>query len=114
MLILFAGITLTACGETPDLQKQMSGVWESRRTHEAVELQLSGDSKSVTIAGNTYPASLDMIDNDKGEIHLKVNEGNGKDELWLLKQMWEDSDRFSIIFERGKIKEVLIPKNKRS
>ncbi|MGD8369163.1 MAG: hypothetical protein PVG78_16105 [Desulfobacterales bacterium] len=114
MVILFAGLTLASCSGKPDLQKQMSGVWEDRLGHETVELRLSGDSKTVKISGNTYPATLDKLDKDKGKILLKVDEGNGKDELWSLTQMWEDSDRFNIVFERGEHKEVLIPKKKRS
>ena len=114
MVILFAGLTLASCGSKTDLQKQMSGVWEDRLGHETIELRLSGDSKSVKVAGSTYPASLDGIDKDKGRIRLKVDEGDGKDEFWTLTQMWEDSDRFNIVFERGDHKEVLIPKKKRS
>lgn len=114
MVILFAGLTLAACSGKPDLQKQMSGVWEDRLGHETVELRLSGDSKTVKVAGNTYPATLNKLDPDKGQILLQVDEGNGKDQVWSLTQMWVDSDRFDIVFERGDHKEVLVPKKERS
>jgi hypothetical protein len=110
--ILFAAIFLAACGGKVDLQKQMTGVWEDRLGHETVELQLGGNSKTVKVAGTSYPATIDAVDNDKGQIRLKVQNGSGKDELWTLTQMWEDSDRFNIVFERGEQKEVLIPKKR--
>lgn len=112
--ILFAGLFTVSCGGKADLQKQMSGVWEDRLGHETVELNLSGDSKAVKVAGKPYPAVIEGMDKEKGQIRLKVENGGGKSEIWTLTQMWEDSDRFNIVFERGDQKEVLIPKKKRS
>jgi hypothetical protein len=113
MVILFAGLVLAACGAKADLQKQMSGKWEDRLNHERVDLDLSGKSKTVTVSGTTYTAEVAELDQDNGRILLTVQNGSGKNETWTLKQNWEDSDRFNIIFERGDKIDVLIP-SKRS
>ena len=109
LVALSAGLVIAGCGGKVDLQKQMSGVWEDRLNHETVELQLAGKPKTVTVAGTTYTAEVAEMNQDKGQILLTVQNGNGKNETWTLKQNWEDSDRFNIVFKRGEKIDVLIP-----
>ncbi len=106
--IIFAGVVLVGCGGRVDLQKQMSGVWRDRLSHEVVEVHLDGKTKTITLAGHTYNAVVENLDKDKGQIKVKVKNGSNAPEHWLLTQMWVDSDNFDIVLERGKHeKEVL-------
>ena len=110
LVVLFTVLTLASCGQKVDLQKQMSGKWEGRLHHEAVDLKIDGNATTVSFDGKTYPASIDSMDEEKGKIRLEVKNGSEKPEVWTLTQMWEDSDRFNIVLERGEHKTVLIPR----
>jgi len=110
LAVLFMALTFSSCGQKMDIQQQMTGKWEGRLNHEAVDLKIDGNSKTVSFDGKIYPAAVDSVDEEKGEIHLKVQNGAAAPEEWVLTQMWEDSDRFNIVLERGEHKTVLIPR----
>ena len=103
LILLGTGLFLTACGGHADLQKQMSGVWEDRLGHETVEIQLTGNAKTVTVGGHAYDATVDRIDDENGVIRLSIEDGGGKKEFWTLTQMWEDTDRFNIVFDMAQV-----------
>jgi hypothetical protein len=112
MGLFFAGLILSACGGSADLQKQMSGTWEERHDHQTFVLKLTGDSKTISIDQKTYPVVVDAQDKEKGELRLKVENGGEKPEVWVLTQLWEDTDWFNIEVNREGHTEVLIPKSR--
>ena len=110
LAVVLTALTLVNCSQKADLQKQMSGKWEERLTHEAVVLKIDGTSKTVSVDGKTYPATIEDMDQEKGELRLKVQNGGTEPEVWVMTQLWEDSDRFNIVLEKPDRKLVLIPR----
>ncbi len=111
--ILTIGLTFAGCSNKKDLLKDVSGQWQDSQNKDAVEINLVGDAKSLTVKGQTYPVAVESVEMSNYVVSLKVQNGSAEPELWTIRQMWDESgDSFKLAFDHSGEKEVLIRKNK--
>ena len=110
--ILTIGLSFAGCSNKKDLLKEVSGQWQDSQNKDAVEINLVGDAKSLTVKGQTYPVTVEAMEMMNYVVTLKVQNGSAKPETWTIRQMWDESgDSFKLAFDHSGEKEVLIRKN---
>ena len=118
VLTLFVFFTLSfvsGCGSTSssstDLPKDLSGTWQRTKGEGTVEIQLAKEPMSVIMDGKTYPAHITKVDNGSYSLHIKVENGAGQPEEWILRQVWNDNGSdYSVAFIHEGTNEKLVSK----
>ncbi len=115
VVIIMAGFSLSGCSSHTDLLNDVSGVWEKlngdQKTEE-VHINLAGESKTVVIDGQSYPAEVETISMDNFQVKLKVQNVNGEAQTWTIRQVWQDNGSdFNLALYRAGKKETLTPKS---
>lgn len=77
-------------GGSKDLTTEVSGTWQ-RAEGGVVEINLAQEPLTVTLDGKTYPASVTKVDNGSYSLHIKVENGSGQPDEWILRQVWNDN-----------------------
>ena len=109
--VLAIGLMTSGCSSKGDILQAVSGAWQDNQSKSPVEIQLTGNSKSVTVKSKTYPVSVDKIDEMNYSVSLKVQNGSAQPEVWTLQQIWsENGSDFTLAFNHNGEKEVLVPK----
>jgi hypothetical protein len=109
--VLAFGLLTSGCSGKSNILQAISGAWQDNQDKSPVEIQLTGDSKSVTLKSKPYPVSVDKIDEMNNLVSLKVQNGGAQPEVWTLQQIWdENGSSFKLTFNHNGEKEVLIPK----
>ncbi len=110
--VMSIGLTLVGCSDKNDILKQVSGQWQNAQDNSQVDIHLTGDSKSISVKGQTYPVAVESIEPLNYVVSLKVQNGGDKPESWMLQQIWnEGGDAFKLAFRHDGEKEMLVPKN---
>jgi hypothetical protein len=82
---------MCACSTGTELPTQVSGTWQRVQGEGIIEIKLAREPLSLTVAGNTYPATIQSIDKGSYSIHLNVETDPGHSEEWVLRQVWDDN-----------------------
>jgi hypothetical protein len=107
-IFLLAMITC-GCAGGSDIQEQISGKWKRSEGDGTVEIQLVTAPKSLIIDGQKYSAVVEKIDKGRFSVKVKVQNSEGKTEMWNLWQIWDDNGtKFKLAFDHGGSKEILI------
>ena len=62
IVVICTGLTIVGCSDNKgDILKQVSGQWQNTQDSSQVKIQLTGDSKSITVKGQTYPVTVDSV-----------------------------------------------------
>ena len=108
LVFLLATIAF-GCAGGGDIQEQISGKWKRTEGGGIVEIQLVKTPKSFVIDGQKYSAVVENVDNGKFSVTVKVQNSEGKTEVWELWQIWDDNGtNFKLAFNHGGSKEILI------
>ena len=109
--VLAIGLMTSGCSGKGDMLKAVSGAWQDNQNKSPVEIQLTGNSKSVTVKSKTYPVSVDKVDDMNYTVSLKVQNGGTQPEVWTIQQIWsENGSDFTLAFSHNGEREVLVPK----
>ncbi len=109
--IFAAGLILTGCSSKSDILKEVSGQWQDNQDNGAVEINLTGEPKSIKVGDQTYSVSIDQIVMDRYQVNLKVKNGSEQPELWTIREIWNDvGSSFKIAFEHSGKSRMLVPK----
>jgi hypothetical protein len=109
--VLTIGLMTSGCSGKSTITESISGAWQDSQNKSPVEIQLTGDSKSVTVKSKTYPVSVDKVDDMNYTVSLKVQNGGTQPEVWTLQQIWsENGSDFKLAFSHNGEKEILVPK----
>jgi hypothetical protein len=108
---LAIGLTVSGCASKKDITQEISGIWQDNKDSGAVEIHLTGDAKTITVKGKSYPVSVESIEAGKNLVNLKVRNGSGEPELWTIRQVWDDNgNSFKLALDQAGGNTVLIPK----
>lgn len=111
IVVISMGLTIVGCSKKGDILKEISGQWTDSQDNSPVEIQLAGDSKSITVKGQTFPVTVESVEMMNYVVSLKVQNGSEKPESWRLQQIWnEGGDAFKIAFLHDGQKNMLISK----
>ena len=109
--ILAIGMITFGCSGKSKLLNEVSGQWQDSQDHTAVDIHLAGDSKSVTVGGQSYPVSVEKVVMINYLVQLKVQNGAAEPESWIIKQLWDENGAsFKLAFNHNGKNEVLVPK----
>lgn len=116
IVVICTGLTIVGCSDNKgDILKQVSGQWQDTQDNSQVKIQLTGDSKSITVKGQTYPVTVDSVEPMNYVVSLKVQNGSAQPESWKLQQIWnEGGDGFKLAFFRNGQKDMLVSGNQSS
>jgi len=109
-LTLFTLSLVLGCGgSNVDLPKDISGTWQRAEGNGTVEINLVKEPLSVTMDGKTYPAVISKVDKGSFSMHIKVENGGGEPEEWILREVWNDngSDYTLAFFHHGTQEKLL-------
>ena len=110
IIVILITFVLASCGNTKDLASEVSGKWQDEQGRETVEINLTQDSSSLTINGQTFTGIVENIDNGTNTIRVKVKTQNGNMELWSLHQIWNDNgSAFKLNLRHNGVTKTLIP-----
>jgi len=114
MLVFFVLPLVWSCGGgggDTDLPKALSGTWQRAKGDGTVEINLAKDPMSVSMDGKTYPATISKVDNGTYSMHIKVQNGAGQPDEWILRQVWNDNGSdYSLAFIHDGTNEKLVSK----
>jgi hypothetical protein len=111
VIILAVGLISNGCSGKNKLLKEISGQWQDNQDHTLVDIHLVGANKSVTVAGQTYPVSIEKVEMINYLVQLKVQNGAAEPESWTIKELWDESGAsFKLSFNRNGLSEVLVNK----
>ena len=101
-----------ACsGGGKDLTKEISGTWQRAEGQGTVAINLAKEPLSVTMDGKTYPATITKVDGASYTMHIKVENGAGQPEEWIIRQVWNDNGSdYKLAFSHNGTHEKLISK----
>lgn len=110
-VVLTVGFAATGCSGKSDLLKEVSGTWQDNKDQTTVDIQLAGDTKSMTVDGKSYPVTVEQITMINYQVVLKVQNGGTEPETWSLRQVWdENGSSFKLAFNHNGESNVLTPK----
>lgn len=114
MFTLFTLSLVLGCGGSKvDLPKGISGTWQRAEGGGTVEINLVKEPLSVTMDGKTYPATISKIDNGSYSMHIKVENGGGEPEEWVLREVWSDNGSdYTVAFFHNGTQEKLVSNRK--
>ena len=109
--ILFILMVIIACSSrSSDLLTDFSGKWQTEKGTEKVDIELSKEASSLSIAGKNFNGTVDKIDDGSNTVYLKVETAGGHSEVWSLHQEWNDNGSFfKLKLKRNGTIETLIP-----
>ena len=108
-VVIILAIAVFGCAGGGDIKEQISGKWKKAEGGEVVEIQLADGPKSLVVDGKMFDAVVEKIDMDRYSVEVKVHNGDGKSEVWTLRQIWDDNGtRFKLAFSHGGTEEILI------
>ena len=111
IVVMSIGLTIIGCSKKGDILQEVSGQWQNTQDNSPVDIHLSGDSKTITVQGKTYPVSVESVEMMNYVVSLKVQNGGDKPESWSLQQIWnEGGDAFKLAFFHNGQKNMLISK----
>lgn len=111
MVVLSVSVAIVGCSKKGDLLTEVSGQWQDAQDNSPVEINLAGDTKSITVQGKTYPVTVESVEALNYVVSLKVQNGGEKPESWTLQQIWDEGgDAFKIAFNHNGQKNMLISK----
>lgn len=107
--VLALGLTAVGCSNKGGLLEQVSGKWQDNQNKSKVEINLVGDTKTVTLNGQAYPVTVENVENLNYVVNLKVKNGGAEPERWILRQIWDENGAdFKLAFNHNGEKEVLV------
>ena len=89
--VLALGLTAVGCSNKGGLLEQVSGKWQDNQNKSKVEINLVGDTKTVTLNGQAYPVTVENVENLNYVVNLKVKNGGAEAERWILRQIWDEN-----------------------
>ncbi len=109
---MFVVLGLIASGCSMDnsgkLLKEVSGVWARDQGAGTIAINLSGDTKTLVVDGQSYAATVERVEMGNHVIDLRVQNGSGEPELWSLREVWDDMGvNCKLVFSHNGEKETL-------
>jgi hypothetical protein len=103
--------TLGCIDNKSKLLTDVSGVWDRGQGAGTIQIDLSGENKTLKLDGKSYSATVDQVNMDRLEVDLKVQNGEAQPEMWSVRQVWDDSGvTYKLIFDHDGQKENLAHK----
>lgn len=110
LLAIFAaaGFVFGGCGGKSEIASEMTGTWKSAKSGASIQINLSGERKSIEIGDRTVPVKVKNIDAGSYTVKLEATPGGGGPTEWSLLQVWNDSGSdFTIRFDHDGQREIL-------
>jgi|GEM_PF-2154820 len=99
-MVFLVTISIVAPPSSSLVEQQMltdvSGVWSDNTDGNLIVIDLSGKKKTLTIANQKIPVTVDDIDTDDYIIDLKVRYKSGKTAIWKFQQHYQETGRFTL------------------
>ena len=110
MMIVVLGLIASGCSmdNSGKLLKEVSGVWARDQGSGTVAINLSGDSKTLVIDGQSYAATVERVEMGNHVVDLKVQNGSAQPEKWSIREVWDDMGvNYKLVFNHNGEKEIL-------
>ena len=108
MVIVALGFMFTGCGGQDNIMSEMTGTWKSDKDGGPININLSGEQKTIKIGGNAVPVTVKTVDKGSYIVTVDAKPANGKTSEWSFMQVWDDNgSSFTIRFDHNGEKETL-------
>jgi hypothetical protein len=101
----------SSSGNKGKLLSEISGVWNRSQGEGTVQIDLTGENKTLEVDGKSYVATIDKVNTDLLKVELKVQNGAAQPEMWSVQQVWDDNgENYRLVFDHDGQKENLAHK----
>jgi hypothetical protein len=107
LAIISLVLGITGCGDSGKSDvANFSGAWQNPSNHQKIVINFNGDSKTISIDGQTLPVTVKKTEADR--YSLSVSDPASGQKEWKLSRIWDDNgSTFTLRFERdGKTEDL--------
>ena len=108
MMVVFGLITFGCSADSGKLLKEVSGVWTRGEGTGTIAINLTGDTKTLEMDGQSYSATVERVEMGNYVVDLKVQDGSNQPKMWSVREAWdENGENFKLVFSHDGQKEIL-------
>ena len=108
MMVVLGLITFGCSADSGKLLKEVSGVWARGQGKGTIAINLTGDTKTLEMDGQSYSATVQSVEMGNYVVDLKVQNGSNQPKIWSVREAWDDNgENFKLVFSHDGQKEIL-------